>query len=181
MEEILAQGKCKLVLMKGDLTDLDAEAIVFYAEHNLELGSGFGSAISVRGGPSIKKELDEKEPIETGEVAVTGAGNLKADFIIHAVGPRFQEHNMEEKLRKTIENTLIEATVKQIKTIAFPPMGTGFYGVPLEMCSRVLVETIRNFVPVDSSLEEVIICVLDSREYKPVAAQMEKTLERAVI
>ncbi len=181
MEEILAFGKRKLILIKGDLTNLEVEAIVFYAEPNLELGSGFGTAISVRGGPSIKKELKKLDPLETCQVATTTAGNLKAELIIHAVGPRFQEPDMEKKLRKTVENVLTEASGKRVKTIAFPPMGAGFYGVPLEMSGQVLVGTIRSFLEKDTSLEEVIICVLDTREFLPFQKQMQVPVEEAVL
>jgi len=181
MEEILLDGKCRLVLIKGDLTDLEVESIVFYAEPNLELGSGFGSAISVRGGPSIKKELETLSPLETGQAVITSAGKLKAEYIIHAVGPRFQELDMEEKLRKTMEKTLIEASAKNVKSIAFPPMGTGFYGVPIEMSARVMIEAFRSFVPINTGLEKIIICTLDNREYNPFAEQMQVSLEEVVI
>jgi len=181
MEEFLAEGKCKLKLVKGDLTALKVDAIVFYAEPSLALGAGFGTAITVRGGPSIKKELEGLGPLQTGQVVTTNAGKLEADYIIHAVGPRFQEDALEEKLRRTVENVLIEASRLSIRSIAFPPMGTGFYGIPLEMCAQILVETLRNFIQPETSLEEVVICVLDNREQKPFAERLQNTLQEAVI
>ena len=84
-------GSTELELVIGDITLLEVDAFIFYAQSNLELGSGFGSAISVRGGPSIKKELEDLEPRETGEAVATSGGNLNAKFIVHAVGPKFQE------------------------------------------------------------------------------------------
>ena len=78
-------------LVKDDVTDLEVDAFVFYAQHDLALGSGFGTAISARGGPAVQKELEGQGPLATCEVVVSGAGNMKADHIIHAVGPRFQE------------------------------------------------------------------------------------------
>ena len=111
----------------------------------------------------------------------TTAGKLKAELIIHAVGPRFQEPEMEKKLRKTVENVLKEASAKGVKKIAFPPMGAGFYGVPLEMSARVSVETVRSFLEMDTSLEEVIICALDDREFIPFQKQMRLPVEEEVI
>jgi O-acetyl-ADP-ribose deacetylase (regulator of RNase III) len=154
-------------LIKGDIVDLDTEAIVFYAQADLELGSGFGTAISVRGGPSIKKELEGLGPLETGEVAVTSAGNLNSQFIIHAVGPRFQEEDTENKLRATMMNVFRRAEEKGIKSVALPPMGTGFYGVPLDLCARVMAETTQEYLAGDHSIRELIICVMDSREFEP--------------
>jgi O-acetyl-ADP-ribose deacetylase (regulator of RNase III) len=83
-------GRAVIRLVKGDITEQDVEAFVFYARPDLTLGSGVGTAISVRGGPTIQKELADLGPIAVGHAVVTGAGNLRAQWIIHAVGPRFQ-------------------------------------------------------------------------------------------
>src|SRR3972149_1302115 len=82
-------GESIIRLQKGDIVNLQVDAIVYYARSDLQLGSGFGGAISVRGGP-----------------AVPSAGDLKAHAIIHAVGPKFQEENLEVKLRQTLENVI---------------------------------------------------------------------------
>lgn len=154
-----------LKVEKGDLTALDIEAIVFYAQPDLKLGAGFGNAISVRGGPSIQEELKTLGSISVGEAVITGAGELKSEFIIHAVGPRFQEPNTEEKLYKTMQSVLNLAEEKGIKKIAFPPMGTGFYGISLDVSANVMLSSIRNHLSGKSNLEEVLICVMDKREY----------------
>jgi O-acetyl-ADP-ribose deacetylase (regulator of RNase III) len=150
---------------KGDLTALDIEAIVFYAQPDLKLGAGFGNAISVRGGPSIQEELKALGSISLGEAVITGAGELKSEFIIHAVGPRFQEPDTEEKLYKTMQSAMNLAEEKGIQRIAFPPMGTGFYGIPLDVSANVMLSAIRNHLSGKSNLEEVLICVMDKREY----------------
>jgi O-acetyl-ADP-ribose deacetylase (regulator of RNase III) len=136
------------------------------------LGSGFGNAISVRGGPSIKKELDELAPVQTGDVVLSAAGNLKAKHILHAVGPRFNEPDTEGKLRTTVVNCLKAADEKGLKRIALPPMGTGFYAVPLDLCARVMLETIKSYLEGQTGIEEVIICVVDQRELAPFEAQL---------
>lgn len=153
-------------LEKGDLTAMEVEAIVFYASPDLQLGSGFGSAIAARGGKSIQEELKTLGTKATGEAVVTEAGQLNSKFIIHAVGPRFQESNTEGKLRTTIISALRVAEDKGIKEIAFPPMGSGFYGIPLNVCSQIMIDVIKAKLENSTSLEKVIICVLDKREYK---------------
>ena len=153
-------------LEKGDLTAMDIEAIVFYASPDLVLGAGFGSAIAARGGMSIQEELKPHGTISTGEAVVTAAGELNSKFIVHAVGPRFQEDNTEEKLTKTMENALKVAKDKGIRKIAFPPMGTGFYGVPLNICAKVMYKVIQEHLLDKSLFEEIVICVMDDREYK---------------
>ena len=154
-----------LKVYKGDLTALDIETIVFYAQPDLKLGSGFGNAISVRGGPSIQEELSTLGSLSVGEAVITRAGELKSEFIIHAVGPRFQEPDTEEKLRKTLQRVLNLAEDKGIKRIAFPPMGTGFYGIPLDVSANVMLSEISNHLSGNSNLSEVLICVMDKREY----------------
>jgi O-acetyl-ADP-ribose deacetylase (regulator of RNase III) len=161
-----------LRLIRGDITELDVDGFVFYAQPDLALGSGFGGAISVRGGPSIQKELDELGPVETGGVVVTEAGKLQAGFIVHAVGPRFNEDDTEGKLRTTVLNSLKAAEEKGAKRIAFPPMGTGFYAVPLDICARVMIETINAYLEGETGIEEVVICVVDQRELTPFEAQL---------
>ena len=161
-------------LVKDDITHMEVEAFVFYARPDLNLGSGFGNAISVRGGPSIQKELNEIGKGEVGEAIVTKAGKLKAAYIVHAIGPAFQEVDMEAKLRATIFNSLEKADDKGIRQIAFPAMGAGFYGVPLDRSARITVETIRDYLLGDTNVEEVIVTLLDNREYKPFQDQLDQ-------
>lgn len=156
-----------LRLVQGDITDLDIQAFVYYARHDLMLGSGYGTAISIRGGPTVAQELKKLEPLETTQAVVTGAGGMKSQYIIHAVGPRFQEENTEGKLRATVLNSLEIAEKKGIEAIAFPAMGTGFYGVPLDVSARVMFETIHEYLSGETGIKQVVVCLLDNREYKP--------------
>jgi O-acetyl-ADP-ribose deacetylase (regulator of RNase III) len=167
-------GNTELRLETGDITDFEVEAFVFYAREDLKLGSGFGNAIAVRGGPQIQKQLDELGGGEVGDVFVTDAGNMKAQYILHAVGPKFMEEDLEAKLARTMQNVLKTAEEKGIKQIAFPAMGAGFYGVPLDVCARVMIEEIKRHVESGTKIEEVIIKVLDKREYQPFAEVIEK-------
>jgi len=172
MKEKKFNGKI-LRLHKGDVTDLDLDAFAFYATENLALGSGYGTAISVRGGPSIQEELNGLAPLSVGEAVVTGAGEMKASYIIHAVGPKFQEPEEETKLRKAMVAALKRADEKGIKRLGFPPMGTGFYGVPVDVCARAMMETIREHLNGSTPLEEVIVCTPDSRETGPFESVLQ--------
>lgn len=163
-----------LRLIKGDITDLDVDAFVYNARTDLQLGSGFGTAISVRGGPTVQDDLKKLAPIGVCDAVITGAGNLKAKYIIHVVGPRFQEENTEEKLKRAVLNVLKLADEKGIESVAFPPLSTGFYGVPLTTCADILLETIKEYLNGDTKLKEVIVCLLDNREFAPFKAKLEK-------
>lgn len=164
-------NRSTLSLIKGDLTALEVEAFVFYARTDMTLGAGFGNAISMRGGPSIKEELDKIGSIEPGKAVVTAAGELKASCIIHAAGPTFQEENSDDKLQTTMENALKCADEKGVKQLAFPPMGAGFYGIPLPVCAKIMINSIKDYLSGETGISEVIICAADNREYQPFDAE----------
>lgn len=161
-------------LSKGDITDLDIEAIVFYARSDLVLGSGYGGMIAAKGGPKIQEELKKFGTVDTTGAVVTSGGNLKAKYIIHAVGPRFQEENLEEKLRETMLNALRKAEENQIQRLAFPAMGAGFYGIPIAVCARETLDAAKKYLESPNSLQEVIFCLKESYEYKSFQERMKK-------
>ena len=168
MQDTMTIKQTTVRLIRGDITELDIEGFVFYAQPSLKLGSGFGTAISVRGGPSIQKELDGLGTQAITACVTTGAGELKAQHIIHAVGPAFQETDLEAKLRTTILNVLNEADARGLTSLALPAMGAGFYGVPLPLCADVMLTTLTEYFGANNtSLREVVLCVLDNRELKP--------------
>lgn len=165
-------GDAVIRLVKGDITELEVDAFVFYAQEDLTLGSGVGTAISVRGGPTVQKELQKLGPVAAGEAVVTAAGNLKANSIIHAVGPKFQEEHIASKLRTTMRNTLRLADEKEIRRIAFPAMGAGYYGIAPDLSARVMFEVIRDHLSGTSGIEEVVVCVLDTPQYDAFQARL---------
>jgi O-acetyl-ADP-ribose deacetylase len=154
----------KVRVMKEDITLMEVQAFVYYAQHDLKLGSGTGSAITLRGGAGVEKEATALGPIKTTEAVVTGAGELKATHIIHAVGPRFQEPQTEQKLHTTMVNLLRQAEEKAIETLALPIMGYGFYGVPLDVSAKISLSAIKEHLGGGSKLKELTFCVFDNRQ-----------------
>jgi len=165
-------NQCVVRLIRDDITDIEVDAFVYYAQHDLALGSGFGGAIAVRGGPSVQKELDEFDPLETGDAIVSGAGNLKADSIIHAVGPRFREEDIEGKLRTTMINALRRAEEKGFRRIAFPAMGAGYYGILPAVSAEVMLDVIKSHLEGETGISEVIICVFDTPQFNAFQSTM---------
>jgi O-acetyl-ADP-ribose deacetylase (regulator of RNase III) len=162
--------------VKGDITELEVDAFVFYAQPDLALGSGFGGMIAVRGGPSVQKELEAMVeadgPLKPGAAVVSIAGKLKAEWIIHAAGPRFRENGIEEKLLATMRACLARADEKEITTLAFPAMGSGYYGIPAPVSARVMFEALQEHLAGETRLEEVVVCVLDTPQFKAFEAAM---------
>lgn len=168
-------GSTAIKLEHGDLTALPVDAWVFYAREDLDIGSGYGTAIQMRGGVAVRKELEKIGSIKMGEAVITTAGEMKAKHIIHACGPKFQEPDLEKKLADCMMSVLRVADENGLKVVAFPPMGTGFYGVPLNLSAKIMLDTMIAFLKFEAntSLGEIIICVNDYRDYVPFREKME--------
>ncbi len=160
-------GPCTIRIVRDDITLLDVDAFVFDARPDLVLGAGFGTAIAVRGGPSIQAELKTLAPLGPGRAVVTAAGKLKAKHIVHVVGPRFHEDDLERRLAESVRNALAAAEKAGVARLALPPLGVGFYGVPLDACARITIAELHRHLQRGSGLREVVVCVRDSHEIAP--------------
>lgn len=166
-------GSRLMRLVRDDITLMDVEAFVFDIASDMKLDAGFGGAIQRRGGIVIQKELDAIGKLGVGEAAITQAGILKAEHIVHVNGPKFREEDEEGKLRRATENALRKADENGIKRLAFPPVGTGLYQVPVDLCARVMVRTVAEYLSNNTGLEEVLFVMMDEREYGPFAKAIE--------
>jgi O-acetyl-ADP-ribose deacetylase len=158
--------RSKVTLRQGDLTQAQTDAIVNAANNDLMLGGGVAGAIRSRGGPSIQAECDKLGPIPIGEAAITGAGKLKARFVIHAASMRLGGRTTEQALRDSTRNSLKRAAEKQLESIALPAIGTGIAGFPLERCAEVMLEDIRDHLRAPTSLKRVEMVLFDARALK---------------
>jgi O-acetyl-ADP-ribose deacetylase (regulator of RNase III) len=162
-------GEKVIRLVRGDITALEVEAFVFDITADCKLGSGYGGAIAQRGGKAVQTELDKIGKLATGDAAITGAGEMKAKHIIHTNGPKYLEADTEGKLARALASVLRVADEKGIAQLALPPIGTGLYQVPLDLCARVMVSGVRKHLAGKTSLAEVIFVALDLREHAPLA------------
>ncbi len=161
-------------LVEGDITDMEADAFVFDIEEDCKLGSGYGTAIAGRAGKVVQDELDAIGRCPKGEAVVTSAGRLKVKTIIHANGPKYHEPETERKLAAATRASLQRAVENGVKTLLLPPMGTGMYQVPLDLCARVMIGVVAEHLAGETTLEEVIFVALDTREREPFAAELQK-------
>src|SRR5205807_664283 len=118
-------GDIDITLKQGDITDEAADAIVNAANNELVLGAGVAGAIAKRGGPSIQAECDAIGPINVGQAAVTGAGRLKAQYVLHAASMHLGGRTTPEALRSSIDSCLALAAERGIRSLAVPAVGTG--------------------------------------------------------
>jgi O-acetyl-ADP-ribose deacetylase (regulator of RNase III) len=161
-------------LVRDDITDMEVDAFVYDITEDVKLGSGHGSAIQQRGGVKIQEALDALGSCPVGEAVITTGGLLKAKHIIHANGPKFCEADEEAKLRRATQAALRRADENGIETLAFPPMGTGLYQVPVDLSARVLVDTVAAHLAGETGLREVLFVIPDSRERGAFAARIQE-------
>lgn len=149
----------------GDITEFEGEAIVNAANTNLILGGGVAGAIRKKGGPSIQEECYKIGKIPIGEAVVTSAGNLKTKFVIHAAAMGFNEDCTKKSLENAVLNSLKRCQEKKIKRVAFPAVGMGIAGFPMENGSKILLETIFSFLSKSDFPEKVSVILYDKKSY----------------
>lgn len=169
-------GSKTIRLVEGNIALLEVEAIVNAANKNLKLGGGVAGAIRSFGGPSIQEECDRLSPIEVGQAVITGAGKLKAKYVIHAVGPVYGEGDEERKLASATRRSLEIARDRQIKSIAFPAISTGIFGFPLDRCSEIMLREAIEFGRANDYPHLIIFCLYGQEAYKIFETTAEKLL-----
>ncbi len=147
----------QLELAEGDITELEVDAIVNAANEELKLGSGVAGAIREKGGPSIQEECDRIGGTPVGTAVLTGGGDLEADHVIHAVGPRMGEGDEDRKLQSAIRSSLALADRHGLKSIALPAISTGEYGFPMDRCARILLTEVYRYLQGGTKIERVVV------------------------
>ena len=165
--------KEKIRILQGDLTDQAVDAIVNAANNDLQLGGGVAGAIRRRGGMSIQDECDQIGAIPLGEAAVTGAGQLKARYVIHAASMRLGQATSEENLRLSTRNSLLRASEKGLRSVAFPAVGTGIAGFPMRRCAEVMLQEVAEHLGGETSVEDVRFVLYDSGAYQTFREVLE--------
>jgi len=152
----------KIFLMKGDLTKMDTDAIVNAANNDLQLGGGVAGAIRRRGGDVIQEECNSIGSIPVGGAAITSGGNLKARYVIHAASMQLGGQTTAHALRSSTAHSLRIAAQKSLKTIAFPAVGTGIAGFPMEECAEVMLAEAADHLKRGTSLEKIYFVLYDA-------------------
>ena len=156
----------QLVLMQGDITEMDTDAIVNAANKDLILGAGVAGAIRTKGGPTIQEECNRIGGAPVGGAAITTGGDLKARYVIHAVGPRMGEGDEDRKLKNATLNSLKLADEKNLKSICFPAISTGIFGFPIARCAEIMLRTAVEYLKGQTGLEKIVFCLFGRDSYE---------------
>ncbi|HSG31930.1 MAG TPA: macro domain-containing protein [Thermodesulfobacteriota bacterium] len=150
----------KIIIEKGDITDFEGDAIVNAANTELILGSGVAGAIREKGGFLIQAECNKTGSILLGEAAITHAGDLNTKYVIHAAGMHLGGQVETEALKSCTLNSLKLADKFKIKTLAFPAIGTGVGGYPLDKCAEVMLGVVNEYLKSHKTQIEKIYFIL---------------------
>lgn len=168
----------KIVLMQGDLTEMEVDAIVNAANNDLQLGGGVAGAIRRKGGETIQHECDEIGMIPIGGAAITSGGRLRARHVIHAASMQLGGSTTAKALRSSTAHSLRIAAESGLRSIAFPAVGTGIAGFPLSECARIMLHEAVEHLKGPTSLEKIYFVLYDSAalaEFEKARAEADKT------
>ncbi len=156
---MLSIDNTQLELVQGDITSLEVDAIVNPANERLQLGAGVAGAILDKGGASIQVECNRIGSTPVGTAVMTGAGNLSARQVIHAVGPQYGEGDEDKKLASAVRAALALADRRGLKSIALPAISTGVFGFPMDRAARVMLTEIHRYLQGGTKLDRVVVCL----------------------
>ncbi len=173
-------GSVTIRMVKGDITEIEADAIVNAANSTLMGGGGVDGAIHRKGGPRILeeckriRETEWPDGLPTGKAVITTGGDLKAKFVIHAVGPIWHGgfQNEGALLKQAYRNSLKLAVTKSLRTIAFPSLSTGAYHFPIAEASKIALATVKDFLKKEDKLDVVTFVLFSEADlsvYKETA------------
>ena len=173
-------GNTSVDLARGDITRETVDTIVNAANSSLLGGGGVDGAIHRAGGPTILEECrkirDARGPLPAGEAVITGAGRLPCRYVIHTVGPVWQDGRSgePETLARSYRNSLVLAAERGLRSLAFPSISTGAYGYPVAEAAAVALGTVRDVLQAGSPLEQVRFVLFTDSDLAVYRAALER-------
>ncbi|MEO7982621.1 MAG: O-acetyl-ADP-ribose deacetylase [Bacteroidota bacterium] len=168
-------------IVQGDITVIKADAIVNAANSSLLGGGGVDGAIHRAGGPAIleacRKIIAKQGGCKAGKAVITTAGNLRARFVIHTVGPVWNggKKNEQATLADCYKNSLQLAADNNCKTIAFPNISTGIYGFPKELAAIISMQTVTEFLSNTGKIDRVLFVCFDQENFQLLNKEQRKS------
>ena len=175
-------GEGTIRLRRADITTLRVDAIVNAANSSLAGGGGVDGAVHRAGGPEIMRELRQRyDGCPTGQAVITGAGNLPARHVIHAVGPRWRDGRRGEAdlLGSAYRSAFGLAAEHGLSTVAAPSISTGIYGFPIELAAPIAVAQARAALETPStSLREITFALFSAADLEVFARVLNERPKR---
>ena len=155
----------RIELWNGDICDLEVDAIVNAAHPSLWMATGVGGAIKRAGGDEIEFAAVRQGPVPVGSAVVTQAGRLAARMVIHAVSLDRDRRTSDRAIEDAVRSAMRVAREQSVRSIAFPALGTGVGGFPIDEAARVTVATVRDELAGSPTVEHVVFALRGAAAY----------------
>ena len=166
----------RVELWNGDICDLEVDAIVNAANVSLWMSTGVGGAIKRAGGDAIEFAAIRQGPVELGDAIVTPAGALAARYVIHAVSLDRDRRTSGTAIEGAVRSAFGRAREIGLASLAFPALGTGVGGFPLEESARITIETVRDELARSPDIEHVTFALRGGAAYQAFEAALGRTV-----
>jgi O-acetyl-ADP-ribose deacetylase (regulator of RNase III) len=165
----------RIELWNGDICDLEVDAIVNPANLSLWMSTGVSGAIKRAGGDAIEFAAVRQAPVPLGESIVTPAGSLAAKAVIHAVSLDRDRRTSGAVIEAAVRSAMARAREIGATSVAFPALGTGVGGFPLDDAARITVETVREELARSPNIEHVTFALRGAAPYEAFQAAIAQT------
>lgn len=165
----------RIELWNGDICDLEVDAIVNPANISLWMSTGVSGAIKRAGGDAIEFAAVRQAPVPLGESIVTPAGSLAAKAVIHAVSLDRDRRTSDAVIEAAVRSAMARAREIGATSVAFPALGTGVGGFPLDEAARITVETVREELALSPGIEHVTFALRGAAAYQAFEAAIAQT------
>jgi len=157
----------RIEVIKSDITQLEVDAIVNAANTTLLGGGGVDGAIHRAAGPELLSECRTLNGCRTGDAKITKGYNLPSKFVIHTVGPVWNDglHDEQQELFSCYKRSLELAVENGARTVAFPNISTGIYHFPKQKAALIATEAVSDFLSKNREIEKVIFCTFDEENF----------------
>lgn len=169
----------RIELWNGDICDLEVDAIVAPANPSLWMATGVGAAIKRAGGDVVEFAAVRQGPVALGEAIATGAGKLAARVVIHAVSVDRDRRTSAPVIEAAARAAMRRARELALTSIAFPALGTGVGGFPLDESALITVRAVRDELASSPTIETVIFALRGADAYHAFAVALGRTAPAA--
>jgi len=166
-------NNCIVEIFERDIVWMEVDAIVNSTTPDLKMEVGLSGHIARVGGLKIIEECERIGGASVGDAVITAGGELKARYVIHAVGPQMGEGDEDEKLRNTMLSSLKLADKHGIKSVAFPAISTGRFRFPLDRSAKIMLQTAVPYVKGSTGLERLVFCVFGKENFQVFHRELE--------
>jgi O-acetyl-ADP-ribose deacetylase len=163
----------RIELWNGDICDLEVDAIVSPASTSLWMSTGVAGEIKRVGGDEIEFAAVRQAPVELGDAVVTPAGRLAAKVVIHAVSLERDRRTSDAAIDRAARSAMARVRELGLTSVAFPALGTGIGGFPMDEAARVAVDAVRDELGTPSSIEHVIFALRGAASYEAYAHALQ--------